>query len=118
MIGAVIMPHNIYLHSSLVQSRGVRRSRRSNLEEGMYYFTSEAALSLLVSFFINAAIVSVFAAQFYGRTNCGVGGKTVNCSDIGLHEAGYALEVALHSSAKYVWAVRRLARPTLPCTAC
>lgn len=118
MIGAVIMPHNIYLHSSLVQSRGVRRSRRSNLEEGMYYFTSEAALSLLVSFFINAAIVSVFAAQFYGRTKCDVGGKMVNCSDIGLHEAGYALEVALHSSAKYVWAVRRLARPTLPCTAC
>merc|ERR1719427_1078564 len=53
MIGAVIMPHNLFLHSALVQSRVIDRSTKEAVEEANYYFTMEGGISLLVSFYIN-----------------------------------------------------------------
>merc|ERR1711933_259816 len=50
MIGAVIMPHNLFLHSALVQSRTIDRRERGAVAEACYYFTFEGACSLLVSF--------------------------------------------------------------------
>ena len=61
MIGAVIMPHNLFLHSALVQTRKLNRNSRAAVREGNYYFALEGAISLFVSFLINLCIVAVFA---------------------------------------------------------
>lgn len=67
IIGAVIMPHNIYLHSALVKSRDVDRSRKINKRDANLYFTIESAIALFVSFIINVFVVCVFAEAFYAR---------------------------------------------------
>lgn len=66
-LGAVIMPHNIYLHSALVLSRRVDRDSPAKVREAIKYNAIESALALLVSFFINAAIVVTFAEGFFNK---------------------------------------------------
>merc|ERR1719233_1489963 len=46
MIGAVIMPHNLFLHSALVQSRIIDRTDKGAIQEANYYFSLEGAISL------------------------------------------------------------------------
>ena len=67
IVGAVIMPHNLFLHSALVQSRAIDRSRPSQIAEAVFYFTIESALTLLLSFGINLCVVAVFAHLFAGK---------------------------------------------------
>jgi len=73
IVGAVIMPHNLYLHSGLVLSRKVDRKNVHKVAVGNYYNSLESGVALLASFFINAAIVATFAAKFYSAT-CANGG--------------------------------------------
>lgn len=68
IIGAVIMPHNIYLHSALVKSREIDRKKESEIKEANKYFFIESAVALFISFLINVFVVSVFAESFYGKT--------------------------------------------------
>jgi len=68
IIGAVIMPHNIYLHSALVKSRDIDRTKYDQVTEANKYFFIESTLALFVSFIINVFVVSVFADAFYGKT--------------------------------------------------
>mmetsp|Transcript_248 Transcript_248/g.538 ORF Transcript_248/g.538 Transcript_248/m.538 type:complete len:355 (+) Transcript_248:1195-2259(+) len=68
ILGAVVMPHNIYLHSALVLSRDIDRERNSKIAEANKYFAIEAGLALFVSLLINWAVVSVFANGFYSTT--------------------------------------------------
>ncbi len=65
IIGATVMPHNLYLHSSLVQSRDVARSRTSVAQACRYNFI-DSAIAMNGAFFINAAILVVAAAVLYG----------------------------------------------------
>uniref|UniRef100_A0A1I7TDS6 Protein Malvolio n=1 Tax=Caenorhabditis tropicalis TaxID=1561998 RepID=A0A1I7TDS6_9PELO len=69
IIGAVIMPHNFYLHSALVKSRKVDRRRAEKVTEANKYFFIESAFALFVSFIINTLVISVFAQGMYGKTN-------------------------------------------------
>ncbi|MGH0180458.1 UNVERIFIED_CONTAM: hypothetical protein FKN15_004428, partial [Acipenser sinensis] len=69
IVGAVIMPHNIYLHSALVKSRQIDRSNKSEVKEANKYFFIESCVALFISFLINVFVVAVFAEAFYGRTN-------------------------------------------------
>lgn len=69
IVGAVIMPHNLYLHSALVKSRNVNRKDASKVKEANYYFFVEACIALFISFIINVFVVSVFAQGLYGKTN-------------------------------------------------
>ncbi|XP_054939223.1 natural resistance-associated macrophage protein 1 isoform X3 [Physeter macrocephalus] len=69
IIGAIIMPHNIYLHSALVKSREIDRTRRADIREANMYFLIEATIALSVSFFINLFVVAVFGQAFYQQTN-------------------------------------------------
>ena len=64
-IGAVIMPHNLYLHSGLVLSRKINRNDQGRVDEAKKYFFVEAVLALAFSFLINLAIVSTFAEYFF-----------------------------------------------------
>lgn len=72
IVGAVIMPHNLYLHSALVKSRNIDRKNVSKVKEANYYFFIEAAIALFISFIINVFVVSVFAHGMSGKTNADI----------------------------------------------
>lgn len=63
------MPHNLYLHSALVKSRKVDRTKPAKVKEANYYFFIEASIALFVSFIINVFVVAVFAHGLHGKTN-------------------------------------------------
>ena len=63
LVGAVIMPHNLYLHSSLVLTRQVDTKNKKAVREATIYNQIESAFSLLISFSISAAIIATFAAS-------------------------------------------------------
>lgn len=69
IVGAVIMPHNLYLHSALVKSRNIDRKNPSKVKEANFYFLIEGAIALFISFIINVFVVSVFAQGLHGKTN-------------------------------------------------
>ena len=64
MLGATVMPHNLYLHSSIVQSRRYKRTPEGK-REAIFMANIDSALALTVALFVNAAIVVVAAAVFY-----------------------------------------------------
>lgn len=64
MLGATVMPHNLYLHSSLVQTRKVGRDRFS-IKDAIRWNTIDSAVALNLAFFVNAAILVMAAAVFY-----------------------------------------------------
>ncbi len=64
MLGATVMPHNLYLHSSIVQSRKYKRTSEGK-REAIFMANIDSALALMVALFVNAAIVVVAAAVFY-----------------------------------------------------
>jgi len=67
--GAVIMPHNLYLHSGLVSSRKINRKCKSEVRDANFYTALEGAIALVVSFIISLVVVSVFGNGLYGTTN-------------------------------------------------
>ena len=66
ILGATVMPHNLYLHSSLVQTRRIERGVVAQREAIRYNFF-DTALALNIAFLINAAILIVSAATFFTR---------------------------------------------------
>jgi manganese transport protein len=64
IIGATVMPHNLYLHSSLVQTRRVSRTVDSKSQACKYNFF-DSVIALNAAFFVNAAILVLAAAVFY-----------------------------------------------------
>jgi natural resistance-associated macrophage protein 2 len=65
LVGAVVMPHNLYLHSALVQSRRIERDRKS-INEAIRYNLIECAIALSISLIINASVVIVASNIFEG----------------------------------------------------
>ncbi len=63
MLGATVMPHNLYLHSSIVQSRKYERTPKGK-REAIFMANVDSALALTVALFVNAAILIVAAAVF------------------------------------------------------
>lgn len=66
MMGATIMPHNLYLHSALVQTREIGASEASKRDAARWNLL-DSALALNASFLINGAILVLSAAVFYSR---------------------------------------------------
>ena len=64
ILGATVMPHNLYLHSALVQTRRIGSDRRSKVVACRYYLI-DSAIALNAAFFVNAAILIVSAAVFH-----------------------------------------------------
>lgn len=64
IIGATVMPHNLYLHSSLVQTRKFSRSE-AGIKQALKYNFIDSAIALNLAFFVNAAILILAAATFY-----------------------------------------------------
>ncbi|NWT62693.1 NRAM2 protein, partial [Erythrocercus mccallii] len=80
IVGAVIMPHNMYLHSALVKSRQVNRADKREVREANKYFFIESCIALFVSFIINIFVVTVFAEAFFNKTNADVNEVCANSS--------------------------------------
>ncbi len=66
MIGATVMPHNLYLHSSLVQSRAVSDTVTAK-REACRFNLIDSVVALNAAFFVNAAILVMAAADFHSR---------------------------------------------------
>lgn len=64
ILGATVMPHNLYLHSSIVQTRAYERTTEGK-RSAIKFATLDSTAALLLAFFINAAILIVAAAAFY-----------------------------------------------------
>jgi manganese transport protein len=65
ILGATVMPHNLYLHSSIVQTRRYTDSLASKTE-AIRFATLDSSIALMSALFINAAILIVSAAVFHG----------------------------------------------------
>jgi manganese transport protein len=80
IIGATVMPHNLYLHSALVQSRKLQKDERS-IRSALRFNTIDSVVALTVAFFVNAAILVLAAMVFYGKQSVIVtGGELVRFS--------------------------------------
>ena len=66
IIGATVMPHNLYLHSSLVQTRKFDRSV-AGIKQALKYNFIDSTIALNLAFFVNAAILILAAATFYNN---------------------------------------------------
>merc|ERR1712070_900837 len=122
IIGAIIMPHNLYLHSGLVLSRKIDRSRPDKVHEATWYNFLESGMALLFSFFVNLAVVATNAGQFFspacaekqggpyaclssmavnGSSSSGPcklpSGGVGSCAALGLQDEGYALQHGIGS---------------------
>nr|KAF6497718.1 solute carrier family 11 member 2 [Rousettus aegyptiacus] len=123
IVGAVIMPHNMYLHSALVKSRQVNRAKKQEVQEANKYFFIESCIALFVSFIINVFVVSVFAEAFYQKTNQQVIEVCRNSSSphtglipndnstlaVDIYKGGVVLGCYFGPAALYIWAVGILA---------
>ncbi len=77
IIGATVMPHNLYLHTALVQSRQLQQDEPS-IRRGVRFNTIDTTVALTIAFFVNAAILVLAAIVFYGKSSVTVaGGQTV-----------------------------------------
>jgi manganese transport protein len=66
ILGATVMPHNLYLHSSIVQSRKIGNSEHDK-KHALKYATIDSTISLLLAFFINSSILILAAAAFHSN---------------------------------------------------
>jgi manganese transport protein len=65
ILGATVMPHNLYLHSSIVQTRKYADTHEGK-REAIHYATIDSSVALMSALFINAAILVMAAAVFHG----------------------------------------------------
>ena len=68
ILGATVMPHNLYLHSSIVQTRKYEPTSEGR-REAIKFATIDSTVALMFALFINAAILIVSAATFHGTTH-------------------------------------------------
>lgn len=101
IIGATVMPHNLYLHSAVVQTRAHEQTPAGK-QEAIRFGTIDAVIALAVAFLVNAAILVVAAATFHMRGYRGVADITTAYKLLvpllGVGIAGTVFAVALLAS--------------------
>ena len=76
IIGATVMPHNLYLHSALVQSRKLQKDELS-MRRAVRFNTIDSTVALTIAFFVNAAILVLAAMVFFGKESVTITGGQV-----------------------------------------
>ncbi len=66
ILGATVMPHNLYLHSSIVQTRQIEQTEPGK-RMAIKFATIDSTVALFLAFFVNAAILVTAAATFHGK---------------------------------------------------
>ncbi|XWS23698.1 hypothetical protein CRYUN_Cryun28dG0037400 [Craigia yunnanensis] len=106
LLGALVMPHNLFLHSALVLSRKIPNSVRG-INDACRFFLIESGFALFVAFLINVAVISVSgivcAADNLSGDNQG------RCSDLNLNSASFLLQNVLGKSSSTLYAIALLA---------
>ncbi|KAL6215429.1 hypothetical protein ACLB2K_014859 [Fragaria x ananassa] len=103
IVGCVIMPHNVFLHSALVQSRNIDPHKKGRVQEALNYYSIESSIALFISFIINLFVTTVFAKGLYG---------TKQADSLGLVNAGQFLQEKYGGGLYpilYIWGVGLLA---------
>ncbi|XP_054265850.1 protein Malvolio-like isoform X3 [Macrosteles quadrilineatus] len=123
IIGAVIMPHNLYLHSGLVKSRNIDRKNTAKVREANLYYFVESTIALAVSLVINVFVVAVFAHGLYNKTNVDVRNicianhnqhadvfpNNTDTLEVDIYKGGVFLGCQFGDLAMYIWAIGILA---------
>ncbi|MEO8413835.1 MAG: Nramp family divalent metal transporter [Ginsengibacter sp.] len=99
IIGATVMPHNLYLHSALVQTRKIARTEKG-IRQAIKYNRIDSTVALNIAFFVNAAILIVAAAVFF---------KSGNSQVAEIHEAYRLLPSFLGNLAPKLFAIALIA---------
>ncbi|XP_073260308.1 metal transporter Nramp6.1 [Populus alba] len=106
LLGALVMPHNLFLHSALVLSRKTPNSVRC-INDACRYFLIESGFALFVAFLINLAVISVSgtvcSAQNLSSENAD------RCGDLTLNSASFLLQNVLGKSSSKIYAIAVLA---------
>ncbi|XP_034888959.1 metal transporter Nramp7.2 [Populus alba] len=106
LLGALIMPHNLFLHSALVLSRKMPNSVRG-INDACRYFLIESGFALFIAFLINLAVISVSgtvcSAQNLSSENAD------RCGDLTLNSASFLLQNVLGKSSSKIYAIALLA---------
>ncbi|RKP25063.1 NRAMP family, partial [Syncephalis pseudoplumigaleata] len=105
LFGATVMPHNIILHSALVNSGGVAACRQAIVREVAFYLSLESCVTLFISFLINCAILISFACNFSSSKKHGADAKSLP----GLYEGAGVLEAAIGPLGPLLWGCGLLA---------
>lgn len=69
IVGATVMPHNLYLHSSISQARKYDRNDKKKLREAIKFTTIDSNLQLTLAFVVNCLLLVLGAALFYGHAS-------------------------------------------------
>ncbi|XP_024035963.1 metal transporter Nramp1 isoform X2 [Citrus clementina] len=88
LLGAMVMPHNLFLHSALVLSRKIPRSVRS-IKEACRFYMIESGFALAVAFLINVSVISVSGAVC-SSSNLNPEDQA-SCKDLDLNKASFLL---------------------------
>ncbi|XP_058097453.1 metal transporter Nramp6.2-like [Magnolia sinica] len=102
LLGALVMPHNLFLHSALVLSRKIPQSVQG-INRACRYFLIESAFALFIAFLINVAIVSVSgavcSAENLSQDN------SDKCNNLTLNSASFLLKNVLGKSSSTIYAI-------------
>ncbi|GAC1592184.1 MAG: Nramp family divalent metal transporter [Ginsengibacter sp.] len=100
IIGATVMPHNLYLHSALVQTRKINRTEKG-IKQALKFNVIDSTIALNIAFFVNAGILILAATVFF---------KTGNSEVAKIHDAHRLLAPLLgHSIAPKLFAIALIA---------
>ncbi|KAL8216253.1 hypothetical protein R6Q57_023090 [Mikania cordata] len=106
LLGALVMPHNLFLHSALVLSRKIPNSVRG-INDACRYFLIESGIALFVAFLINVSMIAV------SGTVCSAenlpSDEMDRCSDLTLNSASFLLKNVLGKSSSTLYAIALLA---------
>lgn len=69
IIGATVMPHNLYLHSSISQTRKVNYESQDSIKRAVRFMTWDSNIQLTVAFVVNSLLLILGASLFYGHAN-------------------------------------------------
>ncbi|KAG8643782.1 hypothetical protein MANES_11G066100v8 [Manihot esculenta] len=106
LLGAMVMPHNLFLHSALVLSRKIPQSN-GGIKEACRFYLIESSFALAIAFFINVAVISVSGAVC-NSSNLNPEDQS-KCKDLDLNQASFLLRHVLGSWSSKLFAIALLA---------
>ncbi|KAG8612197.1 hypothetical protein MANES_S092200v8 [Manihot esculenta] len=106
LLGALVMPHNLFLHSALVLSRKIPNSI-TGINDACRYFLMESGIALFVALLINISIVSVTGTVCMANDLSSQ--DTDRCNDLTLNSASFLLKNVLGKSSSTIYAIALLA---------
>ncbi|KAF5806289.1 putative NRAMP family protein [Helianthus annuus] len=106
LLGALVMPHNLFLHSALVLSRKIPNSVRG-INDACRYFLIESGIALFVAFLINVSMISVSGTVCSAKNLPSE--EMDRCSDLNLNSASFLLKNVLGKSSSTLYGIALLA---------